>query len=443
MLQVIIARPTRLCNADCFYCAAPPDGFGKWKIENFYHYFDSLVEHLDDFATWIWHGGEPMLMGPEFFIQAHEYALAKKPNLKFAIQSNLLSYSANPKWKEVFEKYFKHSISSSYDPDKEGRTVKGSTDKFQKLFLRSLEKLITDGFNPMLIATISNKDLGENGNIDALNDFYEWNKQYNLPLRFNYCYPSGKLGEKIEYITHPNNYGQALVNLYDKWISDFNQNAVNFTITPFDQMIKVICEDEINFCPWLSNCGGKFLEIEPNGDVYNCSDFADLKRRDYSFGNLKDNTYNELMRSKPALEIKKRMLFLPSSCQRCEHQKECQGGCSAQVVMFKQKITNGKFPYCLSWKQILTRVKQSILSSEADKFLLSMYTEQKVNEIKKNLRTKIASFYNLDSIEEQSLEKANSAYGFFDNKKSFDNDELKRNHQIHADINNLLNLNLI
>lgn len=443
MLQVIIARPTRLCNADCFYCAAPPDGFGKWKIENFYHYFDSLVEHLDDFATWIWHGGEPMLMGPEFFIQAHEYALSKKPNLRFAIQSNLLSYSANPKWKEVFEKYFKHSISSSYDPDKEGRTVKGSAEKFQKLFLRSLEKLIADGFNPMLIATLSNKDLGENGNIDALNEFYEWNKQYNLPLRFNYCHPSGKLGEKIEYITHPNNYGHALVNLYNKWINDYNNDIVNFTITPFDQMLKVICEDEINFCPWLSSCGGKFLEIEPNGDVYNCSDFADLKRRDYSFGNLKDNTYEELMRSKAALEIKKRMLFLPSSCQRCEHKDECQGGCSAQVVMFKQKIKNGKFPYCLSWKQILTRVKESVLSSEADKFLLSMYTEKEVESIKNSLKNKIVSFYNLNQVEKDTLSHSQNVYGFFDNKHSFDENELKKNQQIHIDINNLLNLNLI
>ena len=137
------------------------------------------------------------------------------------------------------------------------------------------------------------------------------------------------------------------------------------------------------------------------------------------------------------------MLFLPSSCQRCEHKEECQGGCSAQIVMFKQKIKNGKFPYCLSWKHILTRVKHSILSGEVDKFLLSTYSNEEVKKIKATLKNKIKVFYDLNEKEAQTISiKANSEYGFFDNKTTFTEDELRLNQKIHLDIENMLNFKL-
>ncbi|MEM6903272.1 MAG: radical SAM protein, partial [Pseudomonadota bacterium] len=94
MISTVIAKPTKVCNAACTYCSAPPDGVPKWSIDDFKRYFDRLAPHLTDQAYIIWHGGEPMLLGAEFYEQAGEYARHQHPNVNFSIQTNLLSYLA-------------------------------------------------------------------------------------------------------------------------------------------------------------------------------------------------------------------------------------------------------------------------------------------------------------------------------------------------------------
>ena len=120
--SVVIAKPTKSCNADCSYCSAPPDGAGQWSLEDFKTIVDRLQGNLTPKVDWIWHGGEPMLMGPDFFRACAEYADAQGVKLNFAIQTNLLSYTS-ARWGDVFENVFEGRISTSFDPYKKYRTV--------------------------------------------------------------------------------------------------------------------------------------------------------------------------------------------------------------------------------------------------------------------------------------------------------------------------------
>ncbi|WP_325948399.1 hypothetical protein [Pseudomonas putida] len=95
--------------------------------------FDRLVDSFTPNVQWIWHGGEPMLMKPEFYRKCSQYALQKHPGIKFAIQTNLLAYKSD-RWKGVFEEVFEGRISTSFDPYKQYRTVKGSADTYDRLF---------------------------------------------------------------------------------------------------------------------------------------------------------------------------------------------------------------------------------------------------------------------------------------------------------------------
>ena len=69
-ISTVIIKPTKGCNADCTYCCAPPDGAPKWDIETFKKVFDAMEPRLNPSAILIWHGGEPMLLGPKFFSEA-------------------------------------------------------------------------------------------------------------------------------------------------------------------------------------------------------------------------------------------------------------------------------------------------------------------------------------------------------------------------------------
>ncbi|GAB5389872.1 MAG: TIGR04083 family peptide-modifying radical SAM enzyme [Alphaproteobacteria bacterium] len=356
MISTIITKPTKVCNASCTYCSAPPDGAPKWSWDQYTRFFDNVADHLTDRAFLIWHGGEPMLMGPDFYLRAFEYARKKKPNIRFAIQTNLLGYTSK-RWREVFWDVFEGCVSTSYDPDEKYREYRGSTELYSRLFFKRLEECLEDGIKPKVIGTFS-----EDTAPMAMR-LYETSKSYgekSFHVRFNYRYPVGRDKHTGESIT-PKRYGEMLIELYNRWISE----VPNFVITPLDEMLKKTIAIEKARCPWTRSCGGHFLGVEPNGDTYNCSEFADLGDHQYRFGNVFKDTVPEMLASQAARMIRRRTVDLPQDCMTCNHFAECEGGCMRDSVLFDRGL-GGKFYYCHSWYAVFDRIKESIHSGEAD-----------------------------------------------------------------------------
>lgn len=358
-ISVVIVKPTKYCNAGCTYCSAPPsaDGFAdRWDIDRWKRYFDTIQPGLMPGATIIWHGGEPMLMGPEFYRQAHEYAWSKMPNLRFSMQTNLLLYNTK-RWKALVEDDLRGGISTSFDPDQKHREYKGSTELYTRLFMDRLNTALDDGFRPVIIGTYTEET------IDQAFKMYDWSLSMGdraPSLRFNYRYPAGRAADEGA-VLDPLSYGNTLVALYNKWIVDMP----DFGIVPLDQMFMKTIGMEQSRCPWMKDCGGRFLEIEPNGDVYNCSDFADMGDTSYSFGNLDHHDLAHLMASPAAAAMRRRRYDVPTDCLSCPHFAECEGGCMRDSALFGRGL-GGKFYYCESWKMVFNRIKQSIATGEAD-----------------------------------------------------------------------------
>jgi radical SAM protein with 4Fe4S-binding SPASM domain len=359
MISTVIAKPTKNCNAECSYCSAPPDGAPKWSFDDFKLYFDKLADHLSSQAYIIWHGGEPMLQTPEFYEKCWEYARSAMPAIRFSMQSNMLGYETK-RWFPVFNNIMKGSLSTSYDPDQQHRLYKGSSDLYARLFFDKLDLLLEDGFRPMVIGTYTDDT------IYLAEHMYEMSKAKGdkcFPLRVNYRYPAGRECGRGELIS-PRNYGEMLVTLYNRWIKD----VPGFAITPLDQMFLKVVGGETNRCPWTKSCGGSFVGLETNGDIYNCADFADLEDPQYKFGNLKESTIPELFATRAARQIRKRRIDLPVDCKSCRHFGDCEGGCARDAVLYKHGM-GGKFHYCESWMMVFDRIKESIHTGEADGLL--------------------------------------------------------------------------
>lgn len=162
---------------------------------------------------------------------------------------------------------------------------------------------------------------------------------------------------------------------------------------------KSIGAEQKNKCPWTNKCGGNFIAIEPNGDCYNCSEFADLDDLKYAYGNIiKGELYGtknevmpgftrkpkdvnsmgvELMMTPMARHHKRRELILPPDCHSCDHFAECEGGCHRDSVLFDRGM-GGKFYYCNSWMMVFDRIKESIISGEADNMIIKQgWTREK------------------------------------------------------------------
>lgn len=357
-IGTVIIKPTKYCNAGCTYCAAPPEvnGAPKWSHEQFREYFDKLAPHLAPRAVLLWHGGEPMLMGPDFYWKAWEYVQSVKPGIRFSMQTNILGYDTR-RWKDLLSGPFERSVSTSFDPDEKHREYKGSTALYARIFWGRLEVMLADGFRPKVIGTYTEETS------PLASTMYDKSLSFGdkcFDIRFNYRYPAGRDGGMGEMIS-PDTYGKILLKLYDRWIVDLP----DFVITPLDEMFKKTISIESMRCPWTNQCGGHFLGVEPNGDVYNCSEFADLGDTQYMFGNLGIHTVPEIFSSMAARAAMRRRVDLPAACKTCRHFQECQGGCMRDSVLYGKGM-GGKFHYCWSWMQVFDRIKETIRNGEAD-----------------------------------------------------------------------------
>ena len=359
-ISTVIAKPTTLCNADCTYCSTPPESSIRWSVEDFSRYLDRLSPILGKQVTWVWHGGEPMLMGPEFYLacfdiaQAHEGKTGQR--IVFSMQSNLLLYDT-ARWASVIRDVFGGSLSTSFDPDERYRTLKGSTLRYTDRFFNRLERVLSDGFRPMLIGTFD-----ENSSVLA-DKFYELSASRpqgeRFPIRLNYRYPVGRASDDGESIT-PRSYGAMLVSLFNRWMHE----QPGFMVTPLDQMLKLVLGLESERCPWTSKCGSRIVEIGTGGDIHTCGEFADLHDPAYTYGNINRSEARVLLFSKAAVDIRRRMGKMPQDCFSCRHFEVCGGGCMRDSILYQHGIY-GKFHYCESWQMVFDRIKEAVQTGEA------------------------------------------------------------------------------
>ena len=66
-----------------------------------------------------------------------------------------------------------------------------------------------------------------------------------------------------------------------------------------------------------------------------------------------------------------RRVKVPDSCKSCIHFEECEGGCMRDSVLFDRGLY-GKFYYCLAWQELFSRIKESIITGEADALSAAM-----------------------------------------------------------------------
>jgi radical SAM protein with 4Fe4S-binding SPASM domain len=350
-----------MCPAQCSYCSAASLGKEKWSFDDFKFYFDKLVDYLPENikSSWIWHGGEPMLLGPDFYLQCYDYAKAKRPKMQMSMQSNLLLYDS-AKWKDVLCKVCSGAVSTSFDPDCTGRIYNGSAENYTKLFFEKLQMVKDDGLDVSIIGTFTSEMYHKNLHMS----FYEMSKsmgEQSVGIRYNYRYPAGRAKGKGDFIT-PEDYGKMLIEVYDRWVVE----APPFAVIPHVQLIeKILKKNELTGrCPWTNECSGRFIGLETNGNVYNCGCFADTEDEKYLYGNLKSQEFDEIVSSKPARELRRRKVKIPLECRQCSEFDICRGGCARDSILFGGGLYDKTY-YCDAWKMLIARIKQSIVSGEA------------------------------------------------------------------------------
>lgn len=346
--NIMIKPAGSLCNLDCHYCyyLDKAEIYGGYEPRMSLDMLETCIREYiaaNDVpeVTFNWHGGEPLVMGLDFYRKAVElerkYAGDKIIHNTLQTNGTLLNYDIASFFRDN-DFLVGVSIDGPRDIHDKYRKDKGGAPTFDKV-LRGIETLYRTGtqFNTM---TTVNK-ASEGRGMEVYNLLKSVGSRYMqfMPVLEHIKYPVGSNGKPRKgarpYIVEPSTegaeiamwsvssmaFGKFMCDIFDYWVrNDVGQYFVN----QFDAALACWCGAQPGTCVYAETCGGNSI-IEHNGDVYCCDHFV---YPEYKLGNIAGTDLREMMNSpvQTKFGISKRN-GLPKKCIRCRYAFACHGEC--------------------------------------------------------------------------------------------------------------------
>lgn len=359
----VLMLPTEKCNMNCIYCfnGERRKECSKMSIDTLKRFYDITLPHLD-YITLIWHGGESLLMGVEFFREALELQKAY-PNVKIKnrIQTNLTLL--NEEWIEFFkENSFK--VGSSYDGT-QNEITRGNSERIMNSVMRLKENGLTRG----VISVISNK------NIDTLIDDYEYFKKRGLNYTTN-IYVSGLEVSADDLELNPEYAINKFCELYNYWLND-DTSKVHLRF--FELYIDYYLFGERNVCAY-SSCLGRWMGLKYDGEIVPCNrSFSS----EYSYGNVYNySKIQEAFESEGFKQLLIHSIQRREKCKSCEAFDMCVGGCN-NVAYNQGGVAENNGNFC----KIFTGVYGYVINS-----IINLIEKEDLSDINIIVREKIERF---------------------------------------------------
>lgn len=390
--NLMIKPAGSLCNLDCHYCyyldkediynGRQPKMTDRLLEELTRQYIEANdVPHI----TFNWHGGEPLVMGLDFYRKAvdlqRKYAGGKFIHNTLQTNGTLLT----PEWTEFFRQnnfLIGISIDGPADIHDKFRKDKGGRPTFEKVMC-GLDLLRKDGVEFNTMTTVNHASEGRGAEV------YEFLKSVGsrymqfMPVVEHIKYPCSPDGQELRnrrpYIVGPDQegasiapwsvssrgFGRFMCDVFDVWA---NGDVGRYFVNIFDATLAGYCGAQPGSCAYAAICGGNTV-IEHNGDVYPCDHFV---YPDYLMGNITDKSLREIASSREQYRfgLEKRN-GLPSKCFSCRYSNICHGECPKHRFNRTDSGDTGLSALCEGYYMFyehtypaMTRMRDYILGSQ-------------------------------------------------------------------------------
>lgn len=355
----VITKVTNSCNLGCLYCYASKCPQTETMSE------ETLERLLEETAKlplrgrgrrnveFIWHGGEPLMRGPEFYenISYIQHWLSLEHPVRFfnSIQTNgtLLS-------EEMINTCVKHKISVGFSIDGISRThnemrpfVNGS-NSFDSAF-GALKRAKKAGIGGGAIVVLTKRTAEE------LDNIYDFFKEEKAGLKLNPLILSGGACDHPEIVLHPADYAQVMCDLFDRYISD---SDCPIDIDPFDNIMgNILRGSAMGSCQFKENCQTSFISVNVRGDVYPCARFDG--EEELKYGNINESSLGEILISGIRMKLLGRSPMIDPTCRECNYKSICNGGCMNNATARNGSPMERDY-YCGANKKIFNHIEQRL-----------------------------------------------------------------------------------
>jgi uncharacterized protein len=378
----VMAKPTGpICNLDCRYCFYLEkerlySGTSGWAmpdavLETFVR--DYIAAQDVPVVTFAWQGGEPTLLGLDFFRRVVElqrrYADGKQIDNGFQTNGILV----DEEWARFFAEH-EFLVGLSIDGPRElhdrYRVDRGGKPTFDRV-MKGIEALRRNGaaFNTL---TVVHRE-----NARRPLDVYRFLKEAGsgflqfIPIveRLEPSADAGMPAHAGPHLAEPGLAGQGRVSawsvdsadwgaflctIFDEWV---RRDVGQVFVQMFDVALESWYRNEASLCIFSETCG-RALAVEHNGDLYSCDHYVFPPFR---LGNIGQSPIADLVWSKQQRDfgLAKRDT-LPAYCRRCQVRFACHGECPKNRFIETPDGEPGLNYLCAGYKRFFTHVDSAM-----------------------------------------------------------------------------------
>lgn len=350
MLTAVV-ETTENCNLNCTFCLRPSFRQLNMSIETLEKVISHLLEFANDRVDFIWHGGEPLIVGLNFFKKIPEFQ--KKYNKRnLLIKNNIQTNGVllNKDFKKFFERE-KFEIGTSIQGTKEIH----DSSRVDKLGNPTFDKVIANiqslKHKPSSIIVLTKEILGKEEAI-----YYEI-KKYVRGIRISEYFPREAIPNKKQKDSNmptSKEYAKSILKFYEIWKKDLN----SVDLRPITDIIKAFVKGECGSCVYSQKaCNFAIIGIKANGDFFTC--MRGYPNNEFFLGNI-DASPLKNYNINAEKEFSERIKNLTEvGCQNCEFWNQCNGGCPQESLKLYGDLKHKAY-YCEGRKIIFKEIKKDL-----------------------------------------------------------------------------------
>jgi len=353
----IFAKPVGPnCNLDCHYCYYLKKKQLYPDDESFYMPDDVLekyiIQHIDacpeSLIRFSWHGGEPTLLGLDYFRKIVALQRKHKPsNRRIANSMQTNGTLLDEEWcRFLGSEGF--AVGLSLDGPQEMhdryRLTKDQKPTHEKT-MRGYELLRKYKVCCDILCVVNVY------NVQHPTRVYKFFRQIEAPYVsfLPMVKPQADTESGVNPLTVPAEaWGTFLCTIFDEWVSrDIGQIKVQI----FEEAARTAFGQEHSLCIFRPTCGD-IPVVEHNGDFFSCDHFVDAE---HCLGNIREIPLVDLLESPVQRAFGQAKLdTLPRYCRDCEVRAMCNGGCPKNRVLKTPDGESGLNYLCAGYKRFFT-----------------------------------------------------------------------------------------
>ncbi|PIE35656.1 anaerobic sulfatase maturase [candidate division KSB3 bacterium] len=342
------------CNLRCEYCFYL-EKCGLYPDSSRHRMSDEVLEQIvksymatrQPIYSIGWQGGEPTLMGLEFFQKV--VGFQKQYGRPGARVGNGLQTNAtliDDEMAQFFHDYH-FLVGCSLDGpaelhDRYRLTAGGKSTHADVLCgIETLERHKVE-YNILMLVS--------QANVAHAKEVYRYLVQQGFLFhQYIPCVEFDENGELLPFAITGEEWGNFLCELFDEWYAGDTKKV---SVRHFDSILVKMLDGQANVCALGRNCCQYFV-VEHNGDVYPCDFFVEEPLK---LGNVMENSWEEMQQSATYLKFGAQKPQWNPLCDQCEFLELCAGDC------LKHRIYAGKPPQnlsklCAGWKYFLQHTR--------------------------------------------------------------------------------------